>query len=115
MILRPAHINTSAVGISESGQIVGDYQDSTGKLHGFLYSNGSYTTLDPPGSTSTEAYGIHLHAGHVRTDELPCITQGVVIEMAPYGGADHGLDLGAGTRVIEPADSAWPCVSAADV
>jgi hypothetical protein len=27
----------------------------------------------------------------------------------------HGLDLGAGTREIEPATSGWPCVSAAEL
>ena len=39
--------------INDSGQIVGSYNDSSGRLHGFLDSRGTYTTIDPPGSTYT--------------------------------------------------------------
>lgn len=50
---------TRAVGINDSGQIVGDYQDSKG-FHGYLLdSNGTFTTLDVPGAASTHAYGIN--------------------------------------------------------
>jgi uncharacterized membrane protein len=38
---------------------VGYYYDADGKGHGFLLDNGSYTTLDPPGSTYTQANGIN--------------------------------------------------------
>jgi len=34
--------------INNSGQIVGNYTDSNGKVHGFLYSNSTYTTLTVP-------------------------------------------------------------------
>ena len=39
---------TTAMGISNSGQIVGYYYDSNITAHGFLYNNGAYTTLDDP-------------------------------------------------------------------
>jgi probable HAF family extracellular repeat protein len=42
-----------ALGINDSGQIVGWYQDTSirATAHGFLYSGGTYTTLDPPSAT----------------------------------------------------------------
>ena len=46
---------TDAWGINNSGQIVGYYQNATG-VHGFLYSGGTYTTLnDPLGTAGTWA------------------------------------------------------------
>jgi probable HAF family extracellular repeat protein len=37
---------TRALGVNDSGQIVGDYLDAGGKTHGYLLNEGSYTTLD---------------------------------------------------------------------
>jgi probable HAF family extracellular repeat protein len=42
---------TVPVGINNAGQIVGYYNDSAGLAHGFLFSNGNYTTLDDPLAT----------------------------------------------------------------
>src|SRR2546423_15568365 len=50
---------TFAWGINASGQIVGSYGDASIFYHGFLYSGGSYTTLDGPLSTGAGAYGIN--------------------------------------------------------
>jgi probable HAF family extracellular repeat protein len=44
---------TTANGINAAGQIVGSYQDVSGTTHGFLYSGGTYTTLDAPAATAT--------------------------------------------------------------
>jgi probable HAF family extracellular repeat protein len=38
---------TLATGISSSGLIVGYYHDASGN-HGFLYSGGTYTTINDP-------------------------------------------------------------------
>ena len=38
--------------------IVGDYYDPAGQLHGFVYQNGQYTTVDYPGSPDTILSGI---------------------------------------------------------
>src|SRR5262249_6843 len=53
------------LGINDAGQIVGYYVNATG-YHGFLYSNGTYTTLDDPstGSFGTLATGIN-NAGQI--------------------------------------------------
>ena len=52
----PGSTETEAYGINAHGQIVGLY-DAGDTTHGFLLSNGSYTTLDVdvPGATDTEA------------------------------------------------------------
>jgi uncharacterized membrane protein len=62
-----------AFGINDSGRIVGQYTDSnTGTSPGFVYSGGSYTTLNPVGNaTNTFAQGINnngLVAGFYSTD-----------------------------------------------
>jgi len=41
----------SPQGINDTGQIVGQYADASGKIHGFLYSGGTYTPLDDPNAS----------------------------------------------------------------
>jgi autotransporter passenger strand-loop-strand repeat protein/probable HAF family extracellular repeat protein len=51
---------TIPTGINDSGEVAGDYIDSSGVVHGFLYSGGTYTTIDDPLATSgTLAWGIN--------------------------------------------------------
>lgn len=50
--------NTYARGINNNGQVVGSFGNSNGE-HGFIYSNGIYTTLDVPNSNLTNATGIN--------------------------------------------------------
>ena len=57
-------LGTKALSINDQGQIVGLYQDASNVIHGFLYSGGTYTTLDPAGSAGTLANGIN-NAGQV--------------------------------------------------
>jgi hypothetical protein len=47
------------VSILKSGHIpVGEYLDRNSTNHGFLYDGKNYTTLDPAGSTYTQALGV---------------------------------------------------------
>lgn len=63
-------IGTHAVGINNAGQIVGEYSDGSG-IHGFLFSGGTYTTLnDPLAPTFTEVFGIN-GAGQIVGDYVP--------------------------------------------
>jgi probable HAF family extracellular repeat protein len=56
----PGSTFSTATGINNVGQIVGQYfSEADGRTHGFLLSGGSYTTLDVPGSTGTVASGIN--------------------------------------------------------
>jgi hypothetical protein len=49
--------NTFAQGINGSGEIVGDYYDSTGAVHGFTYIAGNYATFDNPSAVAAVGYG----------------------------------------------------------
>ena len=50
---------TRAHGINDSGQIVGEYQDTaTFATHGYLLSGGNLSTFDVPGASNTSASGI---------------------------------------------------------
>ena len=61
----PGAAHTYASGINNAGQIVGYYLGTAGGIegyHGFLYSDGKFTTIDPPNAQSTYgtyAYGIN--------------------------------------------------------
>jgi probable HAF family extracellular repeat protein len=56
----PGEFNTTANGINNAGQIVGDFgpPGSEGH-HGFILIGGSFTTLDVPGATNTYPFGIN--------------------------------------------------------
>ena len=49
---------TAPSGINAAGDIVGGYTDAVGRQHGFLLSNGQFTTLDPPNAISAATRGI---------------------------------------------------------
>lgn len=63
----PGAIGTRANGINSAGQIVGEYIDSNGKFHGFLFSGGKYATMDYPASILTEANAIN-NSGQIAGD-----------------------------------------------
>jgi probable HAF family extracellular repeat protein len=52
-------IPTTPAAVNASGQIVGNFFDTTSGFRGFLYSNGTYTTIDPAGTTESEYTGIN--------------------------------------------------------
>ena len=54
---------TNPIGINDKGQIVGVYTDSSGP-HGFIYDNGTYTTIDDPSGGGTALLGIN-NAGEI--------------------------------------------------
>ena len=49
---------TQPYAINDLRQVIGIYQDSIGE-HGFLYSNGSYSTIDIPGAGYVDPTGIN--------------------------------------------------------
>jgi probable HAF family extracellular repeat protein len=57
----PGSLLTEAFGINNRGQIVGYYDDTSGRPHGFLLDRGTYTTLDAPGQANTAAVDINNH------------------------------------------------------
>jgi probable HAF family extracellular repeat protein len=55
----PNAISTVAEGVNNAGVIVGFYQDSTGKLHGFMLNGKKVTTIDHPKGTATECLHVN--------------------------------------------------------
>jgi uncharacterized membrane protein len=55
----PGAVGTSAEGVNSFDQIVGLYEDSAARLHGFLDIGGKFTAIDFPGATNTRAEGIN--------------------------------------------------------
>jgi hypothetical protein len=52
---------TVVEGMNDKGMVSGQYQDSSGVIHGFIYkiSTATFTGLDAPGATLTQAWGIN--------------------------------------------------------
>lgn len=46
-------------GINNRDEAAGNYRDSSNMRHGFIYDNGAFTTIDPPGSIETYLEGIN--------------------------------------------------------
>jgi uncharacterized membrane protein len=55
----PDSISTYAANISNSGNIVGYFLDSSGTQHSFVNSGNAWTSFDYPGATATFAYDIN--------------------------------------------------------
>jgi hypothetical protein len=57
----PGAQEQGAWGVNDAGQIVGNYVDSSGVLHGWELSDGTFTTINVPfsGAVGTDAFGIN--------------------------------------------------------
>ena len=75
---------TVARAITADGRIVGFFSDSTGRQHGFLLADGSFTSIDVPvpGARSSSAFGINARGD-------------IVGAWVDSGGVQHGFLLAA--------------------
>jgi len=55
----PGSTETDPFAINDRGDIVGSYSDAAGQVHGFLYRNRKFFTIDVPGSSTTVAVDIN--------------------------------------------------------
>jgi hypothetical protein len=55
----PQSLNTVALDINSANEIVGNFSDSAGQAHGFLFKNGVYQPIDFPGGHSTNVWTIN--------------------------------------------------------
>src|SRR5437016_14034004 len=74
-----------AGGISDRGDIVGSYTDSNKKTHGFLLSDGVFTTIDVREAGNTIARGINARGDIVGSYQI--------IPPTKLGGDVHGCLL----------------------
>jgi probable HAF family extracellular repeat protein len=56
----PGARSSQAFGINDRGQVVGEYKDSAGRFHGYLWDRGRFETIDVPGATATSAFDINV-------------------------------------------------------
>ena len=79
--------------INDVGQIVGVFQDSNNIQHGFLYSNGTYTTLnDPSAATPNGVGGLGTYANSINGS-------GQIVGLYADGtGVNHGFLYSGGTN-----------------
>src|SRR5262249_10906831 len=100
---------TSAQGINDVGKIVGSYTAGFpgGGVHGFLYSGGTYTTLDAPGTTNqTAAYGINNAGQIVGAYKVGSVNHGFLYDGTtyttlddPFAGPDGTFAYGINNQV----------------
>ena len=84
--------STDAEGLNDAGQIVGNYSDGSG-YHGFVYSGGTYTTLDDPLATvGTNAFSIN--------------DAGQIVGLYTVGSVQHGYLYSGGTYTTLDVPSA---------
>jgi probable HAF family extracellular repeat protein len=97
----PGSLLTTANGISNRGEIVGNYVDAHSSNFGFVLSNGTYTTISYPGATrGTFAYGINDNGVVVGSYDNGVITGGfsyangkyVSIQYQSYGTVCEGVN-----------------------
>jgi probable HAF family extracellular repeat protein len=55
----PGSSETRPAAVNNRGDIVGSYLDSQGRVHGFLYRDGAFFTIDAPGGVTTTATDIN--------------------------------------------------------
>ncbi|MDP9064787.1 MAG: hypothetical protein M3O06_02845, partial [Pseudomonadota bacterium] len=85
-------VETSARGINNDGDVVGDFADSTqsaaGTELGFKYDDGKYKKISFPGARDTDANGINH--------------EGVIVGTYDTNSGDHGYVLDEGNYIALP-------------
>jgi probable HAF family extracellular repeat protein len=66
----PGVVDTFALGIGNSGLVVGNFISSDLSRHGFLYINGTYTQIDVPGGITTVPDGVNADGEIVGTYQI---------------------------------------------
>jgi probable HAF family extracellular repeat protein len=51
-------MSTQAFGCNDNGDIVGQFTDANGELHGFIYHDGRFRQFDAPGSSQVPVFGV---------------------------------------------------------
>ncbi|MBO0684002.1 MAG: hypothetical protein J2P45_12650, partial [Candidatus Dormibacteraeota bacterium] len=88
---------TEAHGINDRGQVVGEYGDTAGAVHGFRWEQGRFTSIDVPGSSCTSASGINDEAQVVGVRTGPCDSPQIPADgFLLSGGAFATFDVAGG-------------------
>jgi uncharacterized membrane protein len=114
----PGAVLTSPQGINPAGDIVGIYDDASGKRHGFLLSRGNFTSIDYPGAVATDARGINKHGDIVGTyTNAPGGLQnmhGYLLSHGSFSEVQHPGYLGTIAQRILPNGNIYGCTHNTD-
>ena len=67
----PGSVATTAFGVNERGEIVGNYRDSSNRTHGFVKTGDLFRAIDYPGAVFTDARGISSSGEVVGSYRMP--------------------------------------------
>jgi hypothetical protein len=81
----PNAVSTTTAAINNAGGLAGFYVDANGATHGFLDTGGTFTSVDAPGATTTQLFGLN--------------NNGLAVGIDVVNGAMNGIlyDTGTGT------------------
>jgi hypothetical protein len=86
----PLAVSTVTAAINNSDEIAGFFTDSSGVIHGFIDNGGSFSTVDPAGSTETQLLGLN--------------DKGIADGFAIIGGVQHGILYNSLTKMFTILD-----------
>jgi hypothetical protein len=86
----PLAVSTVTAAINNSDRIAGFFTDSSGVIHGFIDNGGSFSTVDPAGSTETQLLGLN--------------DKGIADGFAIIGGVQHGILYNSLTKMFTILD-----------
>lgn len=93
-IQKPGAIYTMVFGISDNGELAGEFKDAAG-VHGFVRTpSGEFLTLDAPNAKSTSAWKVNSRgevAGYYWSTGTPSISHGFIWREGVYENDDHPL------------------------
>jgi probable HAF family extracellular repeat protein len=93
----PDSVYTTANGINDRGQVVGEYLDADGAIHGYLWDKGRFTSFDGPDGTGAALFDINDRGqivGAYRDPIDPEILHGFLLSRGIYTTFDvRGVPL----------------------
>jgi len=102
---------TVVEGMNNHGRVSGQWEDTSGVIHGFIYDMGkgkhSYTSLDVPGATFTQVWGINNNDVVAASAAVSNVTQSFIycIKANCPGTPGHALKMQPGGKPAKPAQN----------
>lgn len=78
----PNGVSTTTAAINNAGTLAGFYTDAGGVTHGFLDTGGTFKTVDAPGATTTQLFGLNNNGLAVGIDMLNGAMNGILYDIA---------------------------------
>ena len=106
---------TTALDVNDAGDVVGSYYTADGRVHGFLWSNGAFKTVDGPNSVRTELWGVNNRGDIVGEYFDGVRSHGFVLRngvftllLDPDGEALHPRDINNRGDIVGYRSSGYP-------